>query len=279
METKIYNEDCLKNMTETMDENSVDLVITSPPYNNSRAVHTEYCIKTSNSRYMEYDDNKTNDEYIDWICQLFQDGYDRIVKENGVVLFNMSYGSENPTVMFECISEVCRKTNWMVADVISWKKNSALPNNVSTNKCTRICEFVFVFCRKDEYKTFKANKTITSYSKTGQPFYSIIYNYIEASNNDGSNDMNKATFSTDFVLRLLEMYAPYGKDTVVYDSFMGTGTTAVACKMVGMSCYGAELSKSQCEYAERRIQMNGDIKSVENKRNEDAKFEKFDWGF
>ena len=49
------------------------------------------------------------------------------------------------------------------------------------------------------------------------------------------------------------MYAPYGKDTVVYDSFMGTGTTAVACKVLGMNCYGSELSKAQCDFANSRI--------------------------
>ena len=47
-----------------------------------------------------------------------------------------------------------------------------------------------------------------------------MYNYIEAANNDGANKLNKATFSTELVLKLLNMYAT--KDSVVYDSFMGT---------------------------------------------------------
>lgn len=249
---KIFNEDCLVTMKEHLDEKSIDLVITSPPYNNSRTCHTEYCMKTSNCRYDSYNDNMSNEEYSNFICNLFN-GYDRIIKKDGVVLFNVSYGSENPTVMFECITDICRKTNWMIADIICWKKKSAFPNNVSSNKLTRICEFVFVFCRQDEYDTFKANKKISSYSRTGQPFYSILYNYIEADNNDGSNELNKATFSTDFVFQLLDMYATNGKDTIVYDSFMGTGTTAVACKTLGMSCYGSELSKSQCDFANNRI--------------------------
>lgn len=268
---KIINDDCIKVMERDIAEESIDLVITSPPYNNSRTCHTDYCMKTNTTRYAEYDDNKTNEEYCDWCCDIFNH-FDRIVKENGVVLWNVSYGSENPTVMFECINDICRKTTWMIADVICWKKNSALPNNVSSNKLTRLCEFVFVFCRDKEYTTFKANKEVTSISRTGQPFYSILYNYIEADNNDGSNDLNKATFSTDLVLQLLNMYACRGKDTVVYDPFMGTGTTALACKILGMSCYGSELSAKQCEYANSRLEFNGNTKNVVKESESVGKF-------
>ena len=255
---------------------TVDLVLTSPPYNNSRTSHTEYSLKTNNSRYAEYNDNKTNEEYCDWVCDIFN-CLDNVVKENGVVLWNVSYGSENPTVMFECINDICKKTKWMIADVICWKKKSALPNNVSINKLTRICEFVFVFCRDSEYATFKANKEITSISNTGQAFYSVLYNFIEADNNDGSNDLNKATFSTDFVVQLLNMYACNGKDTVVFDPFMGTGTTALGCKILGMNCYGSELSKDQCDYANNRLCFNGNTKPMSTKPSDDG-FLKFDWG-
>lgn len=40
---------------------------------------------------------------------------------------------------------------------------------------------------------------------------------------------------------------------VVYDSFMGTGTTAVAAKRLGLKYIGSEISKNQCDYAEKRI--------------------------
>lgn len=40
---------------------------------------------------------------------------------------------------------------------------------------------------------------------------------------------------------------------VIYDSFMGTGTTAVAAKRLGLKYIGSEISKNQCDYAEKRI--------------------------
>ena len=47
------------------------------------------------------------------------------------------------------------------------------------------------------------------------------------------------------------MYAT--KNSVVYDSFMGTGTTAVGCIKYGCKYIGSELSKEQCEFAKERI--------------------------
>ena len=251
---KIFNEDCLETM-KNMAEKTIDIVLTSPPYNNSRTSHTDYCMEEHICNYALYDDNKPNEEYCQWICDIF-DGYNKILKPNGVVLFNISYGSENPTVMFECICDICRKTSFMIADVITWKKRSALPNNTSPNKCTRICEYVCVFCRKEEYDTFKTSKAVKSYSGTGQPYYSSIFNFIEADNNDGTNKLNNATFSSEFVCKLLEMYLPNGidkKDILVYDNFMGTGTTAYVCNKLGINCYGSEIDPEQVEYAMNRI--------------------------
>ena len=127
-----------------------------------------------------------------------------------------------------------------------------MPNNVSHNKLTRICEFVFVFCRKDEYKTFITNKKVKSISeKTGQKFYENIYNFVEAKNNDGSNKLNKATYSSDLCEQLLNVYAK--ENALVYDSFNGTGTTGVACIKLGLNYIGSELSEEQCKYSIERL--------------------------
>ena len=63
--------------------------------------------------------------------------------------------------------------------------------------------------------------------------------------------MNKATFSTELVRKLLKIYAK--KNSVIYDPFMGTGTTALACIIDEHKYIGSEISKKQCLYAEKRI--------------------------
>ena len=88
-------------------------------------------------------------------------------------------------------------------------------------------------------------------TEKGQDFYEVFYNIVEAKNNDGSNKLNKATFSTDLVRKLLNMYVP--KNSLVYDSFMGTGTTALGCIEQNINFIGSELSKEQCDFANSKI--------------------------
>jgi DNA modification methylase len=153
------------------------------------------------------------------------------------------------------MSDIIRQTNFMIADCIIWKKKAALPNNVG-NKLTRITEFVFVLCRKNEYKTFNINKKVKSVREdTGQKYYENTYNFIEAANNDGSNSLNKATYSSDLCLQLLDLYAT--ENSVVFDPFMGTGTTGVACEKFcqadTMMCIGCELSADQVKFSKDRL--------------------------
>ena len=132
------------------------------------------------------------------------------------------------------------------------EKEICIPNNRSKNKLTRIIEYIFVFVRKTELKTFNTNKKIVSrIKKTNQANYENIYNFIEAKNNDGSCKLNKATFSSELIIKLLDIYAK--PDYIVYDSFSGTGTTAVACIKKGIKFIGSEISKEQCDYSNNRI--------------------------
>ena len=253
---KFVQGDCLDFMNMLSEKNrKVDIILTSPPYNTSRP-SSERSMKNHEGRYKMYNDLKTGEEYCDWCIDIFNH-IDKILKPNGVVLWNVSYGTdatintEGIGLMWNSISDIIRHTNFTVADKIVWKKKSALPNNVSPNKLTRICEEVFVFCRKNEYKTFHANKEVSKIGKNGQQFYKVIYNFIEAPNNDGSTSLNKATYSSNLCVQLLNMYAP--KKGLVYDPFMGTGTTGIACEALDLNCIGTEIDAEQVEYSKERL--------------------------
>lgn len=258
MEYKIYNEDCFETM-KRLDDGCIDIILTSPFYNTNKKAGksrtlANTSVKNGQYDYVRYDthiDNMTNDEYCDFTVNLFNN-FNRVLALNGCVLYNISYGSENTECMFLTINAILTKTNFTIADTIVWKKTTALPNSCSSNKLTRITEFVFVFCRRNELKTFNCNKRITSYRNNGQAMYENIYNFIEAKNNDGSCPFNKATFSSELCEKLLDIYAVYN-DTVVYDPFIGTGTTAVACKRMGFKCIGSEISEKQVEWANKRL--------------------------
>ncbi len=249
------NEDCLKTIENIRQENrKIDLVITSPPYNSARnsKSKTERSRNEHEDRYDVYEDNKTNEEYYQWIVSIIN-GIDSILNKNGVILWNQNYSSMNPICLWELIGEIQANTNFMIADVIVWKKSSALPNNVSHNKLTRIWEPIFVFCRKNEYDTYNANKKVTCKSETGQTYYENVFNFFEAPNNDESTIYNKATYSSAMVINLLKMYAKEG--SVVYDPFMGTGTTGIEVFEYGHNCrcIGSEISANQVEHAKKRL--------------------------
>lgn len=245
----LYNGDCLDVMSALAAQNEkVNLVITSPPYNTS---NTSGTMEDHQIRYDIYIDTMTNKEYIQWTNKIFR-LYDSILKKDGAILYNMSYGSNNTELMFLIMADIITNTNFTVADVIVWKKKSAIPNNASPNKLTRIIEYVFVFCRKSEFNTFKMNKKLLSINQNNQSIYENIYNLIIANNNDQYTELNKATFSKDFVHALLEIYYVDGR---VLDNFNGTGTTLAACQERNISGIGIELSEGQCEYTKSRISL------------------------
>lgn len=242
MKFHAFNESCIETLNRISMINKIDGVITSPPYNTSSRPNAT---DKYNSRYDEYSDFKSDDDYIEFTLNLFN-LLDKSLKQNGVILYNMSYSSENAWLMNLVVADIIRKTPFTLADTIVWKKKSALPNNRSKNKLTRIVEFIYVFVRKSEFKTFNSNKKIVStVERTGQNNYENVFNFIEAKNNDGANELNKATYSSDLVSQLLDMY--FSKGNIIYDPFVGTGTTAKACLSKEIYCIGSEISKRQYE--------------------------------
>lgn len=248
---KIYNEDCFVTMSK-MEEGLVDLVMTSPPYN----MTSRKGGYADTGRYDVYTDWKEESEYIDFTLDIFRE-FDRIVKSNGVVLYNFSYSIENPSLPYLLVSEIVGKTNWVLVDTIIWKKSSGLPFPANERRLSRNWEFVWVFVRKDEANTFRCHKGVKSISeKTGQKYFNVYYNFVEAKNNDGkTHSLNQATYSTELCKKLFDIYADKGY--IVYDPFMGTGTTANACLESGLYYIGSEISAKQCEYAEERLRRDG----------------------
>ena len=242
---KIYNEDCLNTMENLR---CVDLVITSPPYNTQG--HHGSDMSKHQQLYEDYLDNMTEEEYSKWTCELFS-SFDKILNKDGCVLWNISYSSKQPWTLWNLIADIQSKTNFNVADCIVWKKQSELPNNVSPNKLTRICEFVFVFCRKNEFATFNCYKGVKSERNTGQTMYKNVFNFLEAPNNDEVCPIHKATYSTILCRKLMLLYSKEGD--VIYDPFMGTGTTAIACIKERRNYIGSKISKRYCEWAKKRI--------------------------
>ena len=241
---KIYNGDCVK-VTALLPEHSIDCVVTSPPFGGKVHVN-EHRQRT----YDVYNDEIDVPKYNAMCFNLFTE-LNRVMKKNGVVCWEVSYNKGCSEQFVLALNEIITKTPFTIADVMIWKKASALPIPDSPNRLSRICEMVYILVRREDYETYYCNKPVTSVTEVGRNKYGNVTNLIVSKNNDGMTELNGATFSTDFARQLLDLYCPKGG--TVYDPFMGTGTTASAARDKGLDCYGAELSAAQCEYAKKRL--------------------------
>ncbi len=228
--------DCLDVIPKLVEEGmNIDGVITSPPYNMTKR---KGGWADKKHRYDVYRDDKDYNEYLEWSVKLFNQ-YHTILKENGTIIYNFSYSIENPSFPYVLVNKIIQETEFCIADTIIWKKPNSMPYPTTPNRLQRICEFIFVFVRKSELKTFETNKQVSKVSDTGQKYYYPVPNYIEARNNDGKCELNQATFSTELVDKLIKIYFKPGQ--TIMDNFSGTGTTMVSCKNNKLNGIGIEV--------------------------------------
>lgn len=246
---KIYNENCFETMKKMAENNiKVDVILTSPPYNMSKKRKGGFA---DSGRYDLYKDNLEEEDYLKWTVDLFNK-FDLILNNQRSIIYNFSYSIENPSLPYKLVTEIVKNTNFDIVDTIIWKKKCGLPFPANGKRLSRNWEYVFVFVRKDEVNTYENNRRVKSVSeKTNQKYYEAIYNFVDAKNNDGKCPYNQATYSTELCDKLLDIYTQ--DNWIVYDPFMGSGTTAVSCKKRNLNYIGSEISSQQVEYANQRI--------------------------
>lgn len=241
----IYNENCILTM-KRIDEKTIDGIITSPPYN----INTERSDCYYNNGYSDLD-GLTEQEYLDVRTNEFIE-FSRILKDKGVICYNISYAKENPILPTLLISKVHNDTDLTLADIITWKKPHAIPFQTSPTKLSRISELIYIFVKKTELHTFKTNKKVSKVNeKTGQKFYKNYVNFIEAKNNDGYKCKLKASYSQDLCNQLIHIY--FKKDSLIYDPFSGIGTTQLSCINKDCKYLGSELDKEHYDISQKRI--------------------------
>lgn len=244
---KLYNEDCLVSLKEIPDE-SIDLTITSPPYDDLRCYNSNFDIK----------------EIVE---QLY-----RVTKTGGVIVWNINdkikNGSKSLTSFKQAI--VFNECGFNVNDVMIWEKTNPMPQ-VKQPRYNQVFEYMFVFskgkpktfnpimidcknadreykstCKKitkdkeREYKEFKINK---------QKIDNNIWKFAVAKN----KTKHPAVFPLELPLRHIKSWSNEGD--VILDPFMGSGTTGVACKKLGRDFIGIELDTEYYEIAKDRLKM------------------------
>lgn len=238
MINKIFNESCLNTLAR-MSDNSVDLVITSPPYNmNLRIRNGKYCsrqiTKEFSTKYDGFDDNLPIDEYFDFHLRVIKE----LLRVAPIVFYSVQIVTGSKRAVFKLLGEM----NEYVKDIIVWDKDNAQPA-MSEGVLNRQYELIIVFAKRDaisrkfNYCNFKRGTLNDVWRiKRGKKV----------------TNLHGATFPEELVEKILINFSR--ERDVVYDPFMGTGTTAVVCKNMNRRFIGSEIITSYVEVAKERLQ-------------------------
>ena len=245
----------------------VDVIVTSPPYN-------------INKEYGSYRDNKERKDYLDWLYEIAQLSY-LILKDNGSFFLNIGGTPSYPMLPFEVI-EKFKKAEYQLQNTIHWIKSISFEktdvgkNNgirdysighfkpiVSDRYLTDIHEYIFHFTKEGNVKLNKRAigvpyqdktnigrwKSATQDKRDRGNVWFIPYPTIQESRH------HPAVFPEKLPYLCIKMHG-VKPDMLVYDPFMGIGTTALACIKLGVKYMGTEIDadyiKVALEYIEKR---------------------------
>lgn len=248
---KIYNEDCLLTMSK-MEDNYIDLTITSPPYDELRT-YNGYSFK-----------------FEDVAKELY-----RVTKNGGVVVWVVGdatiNGSESGTSFRQAL--FFKEIGFNLHDTMIYQKANF--SNPSINRYHQIFEYMFIFC-KGSPKTFNPIKdrlNITQGGSVGKNTtrqkdgslkvntkrtndkYGMRYN-IWRMKTVGQENMGKSLpHPAMFPMQLAKdhIISWSNEGDLVYDPFIGSGTTAIASINLGRNYIGSDISKEYCDIAEQRV--------------------------
>jgi len=236
----IINMDCLRYL-RTVPDRSVDLVLTDPPYN----------IKFDGGK--GWDRWKTEREYLDW-CMDWSRECIRVLKDNRMFVV---WGTlKTDTFIKYKINLNCIENIYSQNEIIwsyNWggrtKKNFARKHEYAW--CySKGKEFLFnADDVRVERKMNKSLRTGKKYTKGTIP--TCIW---QKNNHTTSKDYcgwHPTTKNLDILQRIIKAYT--NENDLVLDCFMGSGSTAIACKLSNRDYMGCELDKEYISKAKKRI--------------------------
>ena len=238
MLNEIYNEDCLKTLTRLPD-NSIDIVITSPPYNmNLRIRKGEYTsrqiVKEFSTKYSEFSDNLPLEDYYHFHKLVLQE----LLRVSPLIFYNIQVVTGSKRAFFKLIGEFSD----YLKDIIVWDKGYAQPA-MHEQVLNRRSELILVF--DTDYPISRQFRN-SGYFERG-----TLDDLWEIARARGKTSKHTAVFPEALVSRILENFTEEGQ--TVYDPFMGTGTTAIVAKQMGRNYVGSGISEAYCQLAEASL--------------------------
>ena len=234
---KVFNESCLDTMKRIPDD-FVDVVITSPPYNmNLRIRNGEYCsrqiVKEISTKYEDFPDNLPIDEYYKFHSEVLKE----LLRISNLVFYNVQIVTGSKRAIFKMIGEFSEN----LKDIIIWDKRYGQPA-IGEQVLNRRSELILVF--EKDYPISRQFRSAVFKRGTLDDVWVIDR---ERKNVEGHG----ATFPEKLISTILENFSK--KKDIIYDPFIGTGTTAVVSKKLGRNFIGSEISKKYYKECNKRL--------------------------
>lgn len=235
----IYNVDCMA-FTNSVRANVIDLIFADPPYNLSNSKYDIKFVKSGGADMStnkgEWDQFKTLEDYEDFTKKWLTECY-RILKEDGSIWVAGTYHN------IYLVGYIMQKIGFTLLNEILWHKTDATPNI----SCTR---FVadhenFIWARKG--RKHKFNYEILKQMNGGKQMRSIW----PKGKTTGGKKIH-LTQKPEWLLNRI-IISSSNKDDIVFDPFIGSGTTAAVAKQLMRHYLGTEINREFYNVAKERI--------------------------
>ena len=234
---KIYNEDCLDTLSR-IPNNSIDLVITSPPYNmNLRIRNGKYCsrqiVKKFSTKYEGFDDNLPIEKYYEFHLKVLKE----LLRTSNIIFYNIQIVTGSKRAIFKIIGELSD----YLKDIIVWDKGYAQPA-MAQKVFNRRTELILIF---------DANDAISRQFKKANFQRGRLDDLWLIKRGKKVTNTHSAVFPEELVNTIIENFSDEGD--IIYDPFIGTGTTALVAKKLNRNYLGSELTPKYFDIANKRL--------------------------
>lgn len=250
---KIYNDDCTK--VPELKDGSVDLIITSPPYN----VDLNYNSYKDSSSYAEYMEFNRR-----WLTRMLELGKDDARFCLNVPLDKHKSGHQSS---YADITVLAQEVGWKYQTTIIWNKSNISKRtawgswkSASAPNVIAPVEVLVVFYKNSWKKLNPGDSTITG--QEFQDYTNGMWTFNGETNQGGwgrtwsesnlGGVNHPAPFPVELPMRCIKLFS-YESD-VVLDPFLGTGTTLAACALTRRKGVGIELDVKYCEASKTRLE-------------------------
>lgn len=221
---KLILGDCLEKMKDIPDR-SIDMVVTSPPYNLGNNHHT------GNKTHNPYNDNLPEEEYQKWQIEVLNECY-RVLKDTGSLIYNHKNRIKNGIQITPYAWLL--KTNFIIKQELVWFNGS---QNFDKIRFYPMTERVYWLAKSSKTKLFNA---INHHDLFGREEWKPV----------GIKEQHTRAFPEKMVYDFLLCFPEANS---VLDPFMGSGTTGVACVYLDRDFIGIELAEIYYNIAIDRI--------------------------